>query len=654
MTKPKTSKKPKDNKPKWAFKTLDLIGSKFSFKFASTRSGKFQTKLGSLLTLLIVLSIIFASILILKTYLDTSSPAITFSAQMGEEVAHNLYEEGVLTPFMLQDNFGFAVQNISRFITIKGFSITFSYNISQNRYNAESLTMIDFRACDQLNDPILDNLIKDSVAAVNITHVIQCPDLSQNPGLGEVYEGDKESWFKRLVVKIMPCSLPNPSDCANATEMEDFILASVSISKLMVPSNYKDPFMPKISTREIKIDPYSKKFNTFRAKINKVYDLRSVLLGPQKRADFVTLKLTSQDFITRDSSKLHCREEDMVKIGGCPEYVVFEYKGGSEVSVIERKYKLTTEVFGELGGILKVVAVFMFLYSFWNQYSKKVHLGAEAFGVLNGRGVFKRLGLFFKASNFRDFENSVTPQVRRRSKKRRRKEGRGAAQGPRESKADGQRTLRVAESPQMRNKELEDMREKVVQKSMLSCLKSRTTYQELVRQLNFVEVLENLSIEKEYEILVHLAVLRERQVLDLNQKKIDINCTKKGKNCKNLEEKLFFGQKEKIKNFSEKNISRKIEPLILDSGEKMSQNLDFLSIIDLKLQKISSKVTSFMMNELGLKHKPRRLGPKIGSNEQKQLLNNPQNTRKNSLKKNFSKKMRVVGALLTTIFGRRG
>ena len=81
MKSTKKVKEPKSGTKKvfsWSFSSLDLLGRSFSFNLR-TITGKFQTTIGSLLSLLMVGFAAGVFILLYLQYKDTSDPVVTQS-----------------------------------------------------------------------------------------------------------------------------------------------------------------------------------------------------------------------------------------------------------------------------------------------------------------------------------------------------------------------------------------------------------------------------------------------------------------------------------------------------------------------------------------------------------------------------------------------
>ena len=107
--------------------SLDAVGTKFSFKFP-TQLDTFQTKLGGLLSFLILLATIMISVVIGLTYFDTSSPNLVTSTQPVPFTPHSLYL-GNIIPLISISIHGIKMQvNIDKFFTLKAYSVTYRYN----------------------------------------------------------------------------------------------------------------------------------------------------------------------------------------------------------------------------------------------------------------------------------------------------------------------------------------------------------------------------------------------------------------------------------------------------------------------------------------------------------------------------------------------
>ena len=80
-------------KSKVGLHSLDMLGSKFSMNF-STSTGRFQTQMGGIITILLGLISIATFLVVMSQYFDRSSPVVTNSTESGSKVVKfDFYKE---------------------------------------------------------------------------------------------------------------------------------------------------------------------------------------------------------------------------------------------------------------------------------------------------------------------------------------------------------------------------------------------------------------------------------------------------------------------------------------------------------------------------------------------------------------------------------
>ena len=105
----------------WSFRSLDLLGGSLDFSL-NTITGKFQTTIGSLLTILILAFSIGLFVLLYLQFLDTSDPVVTTSTDYSTKpVSMNLFKKMALQPFTFRYRGAYARgEGFHKFITVKG------------------------------------------------------------------------------------------------------------------------------------------------------------------------------------------------------------------------------------------------------------------------------------------------------------------------------------------------------------------------------------------------------------------------------------------------------------------------------------------------------------------------------------------------------
>ena len=138
------------------------------------------------------------------------------------------------------------------------------------------------------------------------------------------------------------------------------------VSQPIKPEDYKDPLRILALRETYEFDTSATHHKYLASVNNKLIDNRNELFGDVLRKEFVSLRKSGEDTMSRDASVIHCKRQDIHLVADCPEFYSFEISGGEEEVIIRREYKRLAEMLGELGGLLKLLTGLMLLYTFYN------------------------------------------------------------------------------------------------------------------------------------------------------------------------------------------------------------------------------------------------------------------------------------------------
>ena len=381
---------PTTNSIKYGIQSLDFLGSKFKIGYP-TLTGKFQTKLGGYLTILMgILSTAFFFI-VMSQYFSKDAPVVMTSTESGSrEMTYDLYEGNLYLPIsvLLGPN-AVPLNQINLYVTIKAFVDSFTTVLTSSTpgFKITPFRSFDYKPCGEIDDPKIADHINAFSTLPGTGNVIACPDFK---GLEKHYKAVSDYLTfmgKAVFIKVYPCSLPDPSECASAQEIQFLNLEYAYPVKLLKPSNFKNPLESIPRLVAIKIDRRTTKVSKEVVKKNRVFDDTVSLIPAKLKMEYLTLQKDSIDFGMRDENQLHCPRSEVEKgvRGGCQEYISFDYTPSSEVVVTTRNYKKLTTMLGEFGGILKIIATgAFFVYGIYSMRKVKSVLGGIIFGAEEG------------------------------------------------------------------------------------------------------------------------------------------------------------------------------------------------------------------------------------------------------------------------------
>ena len=482
---------PKENSQKesMSLKKIDCMGSNFSLKFP-TLSGKFQTHLGGLITILVGIVSIGAFAVIMSQYFDKSQPIVTTSSEKGPaKLEFNLYREMMFTPIGLYLGPNYITSNWERYVTVKARVRKLFLNESSYKMEITPFLEFDYIPCSQSTDPVVKEFMDlVDIKKIGLEKVYLCPDFRGKGDEFKVVDDFETHEFRVIYLNIYPCSLPNPADCATEKEILAMGVDILPVTKLIETADFENPIRNFMVKRFNEIEPTLNKNLKFDLRNSKVVDDASRFSKPVVKTRFSEAFHRSTDYNKRDGS-LYCHPS-AIKALKCEEYIRYNYQGVGDVGVIRRNYKKWTEMLGEFGGIMKIISSTVFaVYAFYNLFSMKTYLESVVLG-----------------SNQNDHEEASELLKNKQKNSADKKEA---------------KTSKAPKNADDSEPSLKEVLEEMV--------KTRTTVNSLISKMNTLELLEQIIFDKNEEVkkLIPLVLFQKAQK-DLKAKKR--KNTKKSKN----------------------------------------------------------------------------------------------------------------------------
>ena len=373
----------KSSKSSIGLKTLDFLGSEFSFGFP-TITGKFQTHFGGSITILLGIVTALTFVVVMSQYFDKTGPIVTTSSELGSRLMEfNLYDQLMFSPIAMYVGPAYVLKNWSNYVTVKARVDKSVYNTTTQIFQNSPYLEFDFIPCSESKDPKVIKFLDGLNDIEKILSIFICPDFR---GMGQEYTAidDFEKYqFRWINVHVYPCSLEDKEECASEEEIRKLTVDVTPLTKLLKTSDYKDPLRNFILRRYVEVEPSVKKIIKFDMRNSKVIDDASRFSPPVVKEEFSSAFMSSFDFKERDRNQFHC-DMEVIKQGphaGCSPYITYNYAGVGDVGIIRRNYKKWTEMLGEFGGIIKVIgSTTFFFYAFYNSFAMKGYLSKIILG----------------------------------------------------------------------------------------------------------------------------------------------------------------------------------------------------------------------------------------------------------------------------------
>ena len=474
-------------------KNLDIMGEKFKFGYTK-EAAKYQTKFGGCITILVTGLSLGALVFIAIQYFDTSSPVVTTSRELSNSAqSFNVYGKDLLSGISISSGNVFEPLKMNHFMTIKGQIVKKSFDPQTNSTKIDLSKSFNYIPCPQITeDQSLVNLVKriihDSDPRISL-----CPLFKEvgNDATLSFDPGNLSSSY--LAVKIYPCSLPDPNECYPIQKIFGAELTSYETSNLITPSNYHDPVTFRFVSFGRVLDLTRTKSYRFLLQQKKILDERQFLQKPEIKAEYAVFSPLATDSWARDMTQIYCNTT-MIDAGKCEEYMEFVYEMDSEVFLTTRRYKKIPALLGEFGGILKLLTTMFVILSFYYIKAIKSFLFDKVFGIKKSkaRKIMKKEGLPLVVSiNQRDQPEQIEIAQNIR------------AQPSNDEAANSNQKIQPRKKI---NSELI--------RSLEEAINQKTDIIELVKKMNLVDVLKEVSLQKHHQILLPLALLKSEQSAD--------------------------------------------------------------------------------------------------------------------------------------------
>ena len=566
------------------FHSLDIIGSKFNFSFNSS-TGRFQTKIGGYITVLMSLFSLGVFTLITSQIFDTDSPIVTASNEFGSKiVSFQLYDEEIITPIMLENRGQFITDQIERYTTIRLEVSTFAENKETKKMEVAVAQTYEYVPCTTIKDQHVLDVMNKLISTPDFISFNLCPDFKGTQKEYSVTHNLIENSFRMVTFSFFPCSLENPADCASEEELRRTTVSFPRIDKFLDPSDKSDPLRTNPVKEGIKLDARNTKYRQYKVIQNKIVDDDSLVSGPRTKITYATAEQESMDTNSRDSSQLHCSKQS-IALGfrsPCDELLNFEFLPSSQVRITRRSYKKLTQIFGEFGGVLKIATtIVVFFYS-----------------IYSGR----RMNSFILDSIFGFKTKNDQHQLRRLI------EGGGlASRTPEKEK-------------QFRDNLGEGVKGSEVEEAMKYYVKSSCDVLDILRKLAFVELLENVFLTENQRKLLPVILLKlkvdQRAKTQAKNPKYSSTRVESSQNSPLTETKLFSkkvnqGEKSKLKRDKLHQKQGSQEPR--DQGHSY-QSLFLELMKSTPESEVEKKINHFLVENLGRLFNTSEIESKMGQN----------------------------------------
>jgi hypothetical protein len=242
---------------------MDLLGD--DWKMTSDGSKTYQTNIGAVLSIIIVISLGFLTYTVTSEYFDTTNPHVNISTRIERKFpARHLYNEvyPLAVSVFIGANQHIPVEDVFKYVTpkLEIAQIEIDSEIEKGIVGFDLPNIFDFKPCKDIVDRTLVRDFMENNPNQNQREFFEkymlCPEIT-DPDAVYTLSNVMSLPFRKVDIKIYPCTLANPADCINTVAD----LASLTVKYAETNKNFviKNKFNDLITTsvvyHDIKLNP---------------------------------------------------------------------------------------------------------------------------------------------------------------------------------------------------------------------------------------------------------------------------------------------------------------------------------------------------------------------------------------------------------------
>lgn len=370
-----------------SFQKFDSLGSPFSLKF-NNGSSSYTTCIGGCLSIFcFLLSFTFFVLLVYQGLIVGKLSFFITEVNLQSHPKIDLFKGNFYPVYSIQHRDRILDyskgERVQSYVTAIGILRTnyVDYNSTLPKL-IQKRTFFDFKNCTVANSRVLD-IMKDNKKslfwAINIGLCPDIPDFDQYYTYGSP-QSDKQN---SLIIKIFPCSLPDPAQCKTGPEFQNLELFYGETVPFIDISDKLNPIKNYSRQRWISIDKRNTKIMRVNLKTNIIEDTFFDFLPSIQSQTFIDSEKPEIDNIWLDTpipdhcdaSKLKTNQPD------CVPYFEIRYDSGSKVKTIERRFPTILSILSEVGGLSEIMIIIaVLIYGWYNEMRMNKHLQENIIG----------------------------------------------------------------------------------------------------------------------------------------------------------------------------------------------------------------------------------------------------------------------------------
>ena len=352
-------------------KSLDIFGQNLSFN-ANKGSNIFKTASGGLLTLLALLLMFLISLSIFMSFLKTSRPVVSVNKIRLEKPNSLNFQKHKTGMFYIvyANNKWLTTKEAAKYVTFRAVQTEKTSSQGPDPKQAEvKKTAVEYKNCAEFETQYIKDNIQTGLTGIestlNLTKFFSDSILCGNPQRSDkLLKGSRFNYpFRSFTVKIYPCSLPNPRDCATIQDLTTLKIGNIFFTKT---ANYSDKWSPLNTNIDTDVtlnaDLGTKIHLTQYFKENFIYDDDVDFVDERQTFSYLDIDQVRSTTGTRLTRSFYC-SATQIDSGACEPYIEVDSRASYNKMVIQRKYRKFFESISEIGGFVDLI-----VYGFWGLY----------------------------------------------------------------------------------------------------------------------------------------------------------------------------------------------------------------------------------------------------------------------------------------------
>ena len=354
-------------------KDRDFLGNEF--KLTHDGGDNFRTATGGCISILVFLAAMSVIFEFLYQYFDPTSPVVLESIERQSKYPEfDLYKHRYAPLFHIRMDDSIPLKDYPKFIT--GYLKIFIMKEVQQNFRAEAM-YIPLVPCNDGNKRLSQYFMEDEETSFFAKNFAYCVGDTLDPEMYKVSSQLPRVPYQSIDYILMPCSLPNPADCATRDQIVEAQLAIGNIIYSFKPGNLLHPLDPIVNFDALySFDYENTLYITQNLQKVQVLDDKLDFGGPYLREEFISVESTFSSIKTRNGYVTHCPMGDKDHLDerdrSCAPYFQFTVQAGGAKKTILRTYPKFMDTLGNIGGIFEITAfIGSLLYFFCREKSYK-------------------------------------------------------------------------------------------------------------------------------------------------------------------------------------------------------------------------------------------------------------------------------------------